>query len=582
MTLSADYTRIIPLKQHLVHFYDSEDALLSMMSTFIAGGLSIGDASILLVTREHHECLLEQLKRNGLNISAAQPRDAYIWMDATEILSRFMMDGMPEPERFFAVVGDAITQAAQGQRHVRIFSEMGTFPCVQGNYAATIRLEELSNDLQNQFPATSLLCAYPMHLFEGKIFTRAILKICQQHSRIIPADNDSLHANLDERLHAIFLLQQQSSAFEADLVQAREVERRLRLSEEASFRLAAIVASSDDAIVSKTLDGIITSWNAAAERLFGYSSQEAIGKHITLIIPLELRKEEEEIIAKLRQGIRIEHYETVRMRKDGRRVEVSLSISPVRDRSGKIIGAAKIARDISERRELERRKDEFINMASHELKTPVTGLKGFTQLLQRRFKNSGDEETFRFITRMNGQIDKLALLISDMLDISKMQSGQLEYRMDVFDLSELVQEVIENVQATTQTHSILLEKRVKAQVNGDRDRIGQVLINLLTNAVKYSKGVDKVIVRMEILEGKVHVSVQDFGIGISEDYQEKIFEQFYQVTEPTEKTYPGLGIGLYIARKITERHHGHLWVQSRKDEGATFFFQLPLVKEASN
>jgi PAS domain S-box-containing protein len=342
-------------------------------------------------------------------------------------------------------------------------------------------------------------------------------------------------------------------------------------------RLAAIVESSDDAIVSKTLDGIITSWNAAAERLFGYSSEEAVGKHITLIIPVELYKEEEEIIRKLRQGIRIEHFETVRLRKDGRLIDVSLSISPVKDDAGNIIGAAKIARDIRERKELEQRKDEFISIASHELKTPISALKGFTQLLQRRFQGHSDEEAARFLARMDTQLDKLTTLISDMLDISKMQNGQLAYRMESFDLVELVEEIMENVQGTTQKHHLLLQKKVEAQIYGDRDRIGQVLMNLLTNAIKYSPTAGRIVVNMAIAEESVLVSVQDFGIGIPEDEQERIFQRFYQVNGPASKTSPGLGIGLYIARQIIERHHGYLWVQSREGEGSTFSFSLPLA-----
>ena len=349
--------------------------------------------------------------------------------------------------------------------------------------------------------------------------------------------------------------------------------------EETRRRLAAIVESSDDAIVGKTLDGIITSWNAAAERLFGYSSEEAIGKHITLIIPAELLWEEDEIIGKLRQGLRIHHFETVRVRKDGTRIEVSLSISPIKNSTGTIIGAAKIARDISERRELERRKDEFISMASHELKTPVTALKGFTQLLHRHFLKRNDEESVRYLARMDTQINKLTTLISDMLDLSKMQHGQLAYRMERFDLAELVREIVESVQGTTQTHHLLLEKTVVVQIYGDRDRIGQVLINLLTNAIKYSPTADKIIVGMAIHEGSVLVSVQDFGIGISQAYQESIFQRFYQVNESAEKIYPGLGIGLYIAKQIIERHQGRLWVQSRKGEGSIFRFSLPLVHE---
>lgn len=358
----------------------------------------------------------------------------------------------------------------------------------------------------------------------------------------------------------------------SDIITRKEAETIRR-------RLAAIVESSDDAIVSKTLDGIITSWNAAAERLFGYSAEEAIGKHITLIIPVELYSEEEEIIRKLRQGIRIEHFETVRLRKEGKLIDVSLSISPVKDDVGNIIGAAKIARDIRERKELERRKDEFISIASHELKTPISALKGFTQLLQRRLQSHGDEEFVRFLARMDTQINKLTTLISDMLDVSKMQEGQLVYRMETFDLAGLVEEIVENVQGTTQKHHLLLQQTVEAQIYGDRDRIGQVLMNLLTNAIKYTPAAGRIMVSMAIAEESVLVSVQDFGIGISEADQQHIFQRFYQVNGPASKTSPGLGIGLYIAKQIIERHHGRLWVQSRQGEGSTFSFSLPLVRE---
>src|SRR5581483_410587 len=253
---------------------------------------------------------------------------------------------------------------------------------------------------------------------------------------------------------------------------------------------------------------------------------------------------------------------------------------PVKDRTGRIIGGSKIARDISERRELERRKDEFIRIASHELKTPMTSLKGFTHLLRRRLQGVGDTETLRFIDRMDGQINRLSNLVNDLLNITKIQRGHLEYRMDVFDLAELVQETVENIQGTTQTHQILLEEIIEAHIYGDRDRVGQVLTNLITNAIKYSRGADQVIVRMAARESNIVVFVQDFGIGIALEDQEKIFEQFYQVGEDTT-TYPGLGIGLYISRNIVEQHQGRLCVQSRKGEGATFFFQLPLAQRAN-
>jgi len=656
------------------------------------------------------------------------------------------------------------------------------------------------------------------------------------------------------------------------------------------LRLAAIVESSDDTIVSKTLDGIITSWNLAAERMFGYSSQEAVGQHITLIIPPELRAEEEMILAKLRRGEHIDHFETVRMRKDGSRLDISLSISPIKNRAGHIIGASKIARDITEskrlRRDLEfladaskvlsssldykttlqalarlavphvadwcavdmlgedgtiervaiahidphkvawaeelrkknpvnmdaahgipqvlrtrvselvpfvnddllvatavddehlkvlrdlgltsamtvplvidgkaegaltfalaessrhytradlimaeelasraslaienarlyqtvqqsrdqleiilqgvadgivvyapgnrmlyaneaaaliggyhsaqqmlaesppvlfnryelideqgqsfphdrlphlrvfagepqaqavigssealagqpehwwlvtsrpvagegggvamavtivhdmteqmvaeRRKDAFISMASHELKTPVTSLKGFTTILQRRLSRQSDTQGLHYLARMDAQLDRLTALISELLDLSRMQSGKLALHEEPVALDALIEETVEMVQAASVTHRLLIEGSTDAQVLGDQERLRQVFVNLLTNAIKYSTQVEQVIVRLvRDEEGRqAIVSVQDFGIGIDKAHHEQIFERFYQVGDAEEKTYPGLGIGLYISREIVERHRGHLWVESSKGNGATFFVALPVL-----
>ncbi|MFL5696276.1 MAG: ATP-binding protein [Ktedonobacteraceae bacterium] len=230
-------------------------------------------------------------------------------------------------------------------------------------------------------------------------------------------------------------------------------------------------------------------------------------------------------------------------------------------------------------RESEARKDEFISMASHELKTPLTSLKGFTNLLQRRLTKQGDKQALHFLTRMEEQLDKLTKLVSDLLDVTKMQTGKLEFREERFFLNELVRETLENLQGTMETHHLQLEKVTDVQVLGDKDRLGQVLINLLTNAIKYSPEADTVIVRVSAVEHNAIVSVQDFGIGIAETHQEKIFERFYQVNDGKEKTFPGLGIGLYISSQIVRGHHGRLWVESAKGAGATFYLSLPLARE---
>lgn len=233
--------------------------------------------------------------------------------------------------------------------------------------------------------------------------------------------------------------------------------------------------------------------------------------------------------------------------------------------------------DITGRKELEQRKDQFIIMASHELKTPITSLKVFTQMLQRRYRQRDDEQSLQFLNGIDMQINKLTRFINELFDLSKIRTGQLAYRMESFDLVMLVQEIVKNVQGTTQTHHLILTNEAGVRVYGDQDRIGQVLINLLTNAIKYSPDADRVMVRVEQDRREAIVSVQDFGIGIAEAYQDKIFERFYQVSETVEKTYPGLGIGLHIATEIIKYHHGRLWVESKKGEGSTFHFSLPLL-----
>lgn len=254
---------------------------------------------------------------------------------------------------------------------------------------------------------------------------------------------------------------------------------------------------------------------------------------------------------------------------------------PVLDGSGQVTLVVTIIHDITERMIVERRKDEFISMASHELKTPVTSLKGFTNVLQRRLAKQGDAQALHYLARMDAQLNKLTTPISDLLDISRMQSGKLALRTEPLDLDTFIDETMENVQAATSTHRLLIEGRTGAQVFGDKERLGQVFVNLLTNAIKYSPRADKVIVRL-FQDGdreQAIVSVQDFGIGIDKTHHENIFERFYQVTNPEERAYPGLGIGLYISSEIVARHHGRMWVESSKGKGATFSVALPLLPQ---
>ena len=247
---------------------------------------------------------------------------------------------------------------------------------------------------------------------------------------------------------------------------------------------------------------------------------------------------------------------------------------------GSFLGYIGSCIDITEYAEFETRKDEFVALVSHELKTPITSLKGFTQVLQRRFKEHNDEQSLRFLTRMDRQLGKLSILINDLLEISKIQRENLPLHFEDFDLIIVIQEIVENLQATTLTHHLLVESSAHIFVYGDKDRIGQVLTNLLNNAIKYSPNADKVLLHVTADRNDAMVSVQDFGIGIAEAHQQNIFERFYHIPDPIEQTFPGLGIGLYISREIILRHQGRIWVESKKGEGSTFRFVLPLSKKA--
>ncbi|RZA01482.1 MAG: PAS domain S-box protein [Sphingobacteriaceae bacterium] len=521
-------------------------------------------------------------------------------------------------------------------------------------------------------------------------------------------------------------------------------------------RLAAIVDTSDDTIVSKTLQGIITSWNKSAEKMFGYAESEAIGKHISLIIPADRLNEEENIISEIHKGNAVNHFQTLRRAKDGRLIPISLSVSPIMDINGNVIGASKIARDISEQhaaqeatqryterleiinlmvesvseeldlnkilqkvtdsttqltgakfgaffyntvdengesymlytlsgaprsafekfgmprntavfhptfsghgvvrvdditkderygknpphfgmpeghlpvvsylavpvfsrsgdvlgglffghpepgkftkehenivvsiaaqaaigidnaklyeevKALNDKKDEFIGLASHELKTPLTSITGYLQIISRL---KSDAESQKFIDKTIHQVKKLTSLVSDLLDVSKIEAGKLRLGIEQFNIKPVVEVAIELIKHSNNNYNISLQTSIDTlTISGDPHRIEQVLINLLTNAIKYSPGKDKVEVFLNTKGNKVMIGVKDYGVGIAADKLKQVFSRFYRV-EGANPNISGLGIGLYLSHEIVSRHKGKLWVESELGEGSTFWLSLPL------
>jgi PAS domain S-box-containing protein len=348
----------------------------------------------------------------------------------------------------------------------------------------------------------------------------------------------------------------------------------IKQAEEKSAKLAAIVNSSDDAIISKTLESIITSWNDSAVRTFGYMADEMIGQSILKLIPPDRQDEEPQILSRLKRGERVEHFETKRLTKDGRLIDVSLTISPVKDSRGNIIGLSKIARDITDKKQEDIRKNDFIAMVSHELKTPLTSIKSYIQvLLQIAIK---DANSFRInaLTRADIQTRKMTSMIQDFLSLARLEEGKIQINKEWFELYPIMEEVAGDAQFLTTNHTVRIENCNNITVNADKDKIGQVLINLLSNAIKYSPKGGTIIMGCEKQNNKVKVYIRDEGIGINPDDQKRLFDRFYRVKNDKLKTISGFGIGLYLVSEILRYHNSKIEVESKEDVGSTFYFTL--------
>jgi PAS domain S-box-containing protein len=373
----------------------------------------------------------------------------------------------------------------------------------------------------------------------------------------------------------------------------RDVTER-RQAEEAQARLAAIVESSQDVIISKTLQGVIRTWNAAAERLFGYTAEEAIGRSITMIIPPDRLHEETEILSRISRGERVEHYETVRMAKDGRLIDISLMISPVRDAEGEIIGASKIARDITERKqadealrkavealqEADRRKDEFLAVLAHELRNPLAPLRNGLQVMRLA---AGDAALVANTREMMArQLSHMVRMIDDLLDVSRIRSNKMELRRSRVSLADVVSSAVETTRPALEAARHKLTVSLPPEpvlLDADLTRLAQVFGNLLHNSAKYTEPGGHIWLTATREGNVVSVAVRDTGIGIPAHALPSIFDLFSQVDRSLERSTGGLGIGLALAKGLVEMHGGTVEAASPGDrgQGSTFTVRLPAV-----
>jgi two-component system, OmpR family, phosphate regulon sensor histidine kinase PhoR len=372
-----------------------------------------------------------------------------------------------------------------------------------------------------------------------------------------------------------------------DITQRKWLEEAIRQSKQ---QLEVILENVADGVFVQDARGTVVYMNEAAARLWGYASAAQVqlapdlpAQAAAAVQRSDMRDEranpfpvEELPGSRALRGEKAPQA-VVQYEESGSQTRrwALVKARPIRDADGQVQLAVTIFSDITEAHEAEKRKDEFIGMASHELKTPITTLKGLTQLLKMKMEKQGLAEPVQSLARMETQIDRLTRLVNELLDVSKIQAGRVDYAEERIALGSLLRDIVETQQLITTTHTMTLSVVPGVVVLGDRDRLGQVFLNLLGNAIKYSPLADQVAISMARAENTVTVSVRDYGVGIPGEHQARIFDRFYRVSQKGKNAVAGLGIGLYISREIVNRHGGTLTVESSQGNGSTFSVTLP-------
>ncbi len=345
---------------------------------------------------------------------------------------------------------------------------------------------------------------------------------------------------------------------------------------ETSFRLASIVESSDDAIIGWSPDLRITSWNPGAERMYGYAAEEVLGQSFPMLVPADRRNEIGDFVERLRRGEHLQGQETMWLRKDGRPIDVSLTISATRDEAGRITGFSTIARDVTERMAIERLKAEFLATVSHELRTPLSAIRGHIELVLDGDAGPVTELQRQFLDIATQSTDRLGALINDLLDMEKIEAGKMQIRQEPVDLASVLRGVVLTFRHEAERKGLGFGAEIadRLVVIGDQDRLIQVFANLVSNAIKYTAR-GEVGVRAARRDGRIIVVVHDTGIGISAEDRPQLFSKFFRSQDRAVRDAGGTGLGLVIAKGIVERHGGSIEVESEKGVGTRFTVSLP-------
>ena len=573
---------------HFVQFYENDAYLLDEVVRFVAAGLDAGDGIIVIATDAHRDGFEERLRARGVDVAAAVARGHYMPLDATETLSKFMVNGWPDEGRAAEVLGGALTRAAAagGRRHVRAFGEMVALLFAMGNEGAAIRLEELWNSLAKNH-RFSLFCAYPSAGFSKKAHGGSLQKICAAHSRVIPGESYTALASPDERLRNIAELQQKANALEGESAERKKLEKSLYRREK---ELSDFFQNAVEGLHQVGPDGRILWANKAQLELLGYSAEEYVGHQVA---DFHVHREViEDMWERLMRGESLYNHPAELRCKDGSIKHVLIHSNALWE-DGKLVYTRCFIRDVTERRQLEaelkakleqlaqvdRRKDEFLAVLSHELRTPLNAMLGWVRML--RTGQLDDERTVHALEVIERSTWTQAHLIDDLLDVSRIITGKLTLEARPVSLIAVVEAAVEIVAPNAASKGLSLATSLdasSASVWGDPVRLQQVMVNLLSNAIKFTPNGGRVEVRLDRDKSTARITVTDTGEGIRSDFLPKIFDPFRQADSTSTRAHGGLGLGLAIVRNMVELHKGTVEAHSMGEgEGATFTVRLPLL-----
>jgi len=707
---------------HLVRFYEEEDALLRSVADFSIAELERGGRVVVIATKNHLEGLWKNLRAAHIDIVEARSNGSLIALDATETLARFQRDDRLDQDRFNDVIGGLVEKCRSDGRELSAFGEMVALLSAEGKDDQAVELEGFWNELQRKCQFT-LYCAYPLGGFRSAGSSEAFVRICNAHGRVFPTETFAKQTHLnDEQLRATALLQQRAASMEAEVAERRRSEERLRRREsqlsafvetssiglhwvdangiivwanaaeiqllgysageyighhitefhadrdvidnilaclsrgermrdrearlrckdgsikivlidssvlweegrfvhtqcftrditeqrraEAEARHWAIIAeSSDDAIFSLDAEHRVTSWNSGAERMFGYARGEVIGEAVKMISDTG-RPEEQEVLSRLKRGERVGHYEAVWQRKDGSRLDVSVTTSVLIDSKIQFAGVAKVVRDISDKKraeralrdakeeavranlDLERRVQErtasltdllsqmesFSYAVSHDLRSPLRAMAGYAEVLKSDHSAQLDEEGRQILERIVRSSDRMSRLINDVLAYSRINRDRLE--LTSVSLSECLRNIVQHAPELQAPQAELIANGELPSVTGNEIFVTQVLTNLLGNSVKFVPVGRKPRIELaaRVNGNRVQLSIRDNGIGIPPEHHGRLFGLFERLN--VGKRYEGSGMGLAIVRRALERMGGTISVESDGINGSCFTIDLPIA-----